>query len=193
MPVIAREKIHDVSSIVRPKISKDEVSNAASQGQSGKELSGWVLHGAGRQKYGDDREGWRKYGRDCNCREAPAFKNRIYLRGLRFREPLFQSFLTPFACLAVGKIAAKGSSQRRHDRVIDPQVAMVSGQENGGGVHTTRQRDRRVVDDAQQNQAGAAEMDQPSQGPLFPGEYEDRKQTHLLLVRARMQLVNCKY
>ena len=63
---------------------------------------------------------------------------------------------------------------------------MVGGQEDGGDVRAPRQRDERVVGEAQQNQARAAEMNQPSQAALFRREQDDRKYVHL-----RYRILNC--
>jgi len=68
---------------------------------------------------------------------------------------------------------------------------MMGGQQDGDDIGAAGQRDHRVVDEAQQNEARAAEMDQPSQGALFRNEQDDRKQVHVLPIRAGFRLLDC--
>ena len=48
-PVVPREQIHDVPTVVDPEISKDGEPNTAPHCQSGQELPSWIVHGARRQ------------------------------------------------------------------------------------------------------------------------------------------------
>src|ERR1700677_637501 len=88
-PIVPGKELHDAAAIVVAEITEDGEPNAAPYGQSGQELLGWILHGAGRQKHGSDGKWRRQDGGNGDGGESPALKNRVDLFYFSLREPLF--------------------------------------------------------------------------------------------------------
>ena len=109
-----------------------DVANAAPHGQSGQEFTGWILHGARRQQHGHDWE-MAEAGAPGIATAAKPHRSKIaYNFGTFFFEKRFSSVsFPPFARHAIGEIAAQDRAGRRHDCVVDPRFATVSGQHDG--------------------------------------------------------------
>src|SRR4029077_4742267 len=80
-----------------------------------------------------------------------------------FRELALHRLLATFSGQSISNVAANHGAQRRHQRIVQPRLAMARSQIYGEDVHAAGQRNHGVVGDSQQDKT-----DSPQSAQLPP-------------------------
>lgn len=152
-------EVEDLHAVAASEEGEDGVSGGAAQGQCGEELRGGILERASHEQkwsYGDGR---RQHCRNGDGKESPAFESFVESLNFVVRKLFLDSFLAAGASDAVSEKSAEERTDRGHEGVVEPEILLLGGQENGGDIHSAGNRDGGVVEKAERDEADSAKAE----------------------------------
>lgn len=162
--VVASQPADDGGTVELTQVGNHEKADRATHGESGEKSFAWILHDSGRHEYGNHWKWRREYGSKKDGAEPSFFEFPINLLCLFFANFLFDFGLAAFFREPKGDVSPDDGSSSRKRTIVSPPLTVLRRKQDDAEVHAARNRYDRIVDEANRNEPGAAETEQPLQG-----------------------------
>src|SRR5215831_880229 len=159
--VVAPQPADDGGTVELAKIGNHEKADRATHGKSSEESFAWILHDAGRHEHGNHRKWRRENGSEKDGAEPSFFELFVNLLRASFANFLFDFGLAPFFREPKGDVSADDGPSCRERTVVSPPLTVLRCKQDDTEIHAAWNRYDRIVDEADGDEPGLAETEQP--------------------------------